>query len=236
MILEIDGLSAGYGSVQVLEGIHLEVSSSEIVCLIGANGAGKSTLLRAISSIVAPSAGHIFFNGRDITGVRANHIVKAGLCHVPEGRQVFGSLSVSQNLALGGYTRRHTKRESQVLLDSVFSLFPVLKRRLSQKAGTLSGGEQQMVAIGRALMSEPKMLLLDEPSLGLAPLMVEAILNAISDLRRSGISILLVEQNVAASLEISDRAYVIETGRIVTEGQCSNLANDDRIRKSYLGI
>jgi branched-chain amino acid transport system ATP-binding protein len=236
MILAIDKLCAGYGRVRVLEDIHVEVNSREIVCLIGANGAGKSTLLRVISGIISPISGHISFDGTDITGVRANRALKAGLCHVPEGRQVFGSLSVRQNLVLGGYTRSYTKKEFLGHFDFVFSLFPVLKNRLSQKAGTLSGGEQQMLAIGRALMSSPKMLLLDEPSLGLAPLMVQAILNAISELRRSGMSILLVEQNVVASMEISDRAYVMETGKIFVHGKCSELLHDDSIRKSYLGI
>jgi branched-chain amino acid transport system ATP-binding protein len=236
MILEIHGLSAGYGRIQILKDIGLEVDRGEIVCLVGANGSGKSTLLRVISGIVSPFEGRISFDGRDITGIKSNHIVKSGLCHVPEGRQVFGSLSVRQNLLLGAYARKHTKAEFLGLLESAFNLFPVLKNRMEQKAGTLSGGEQQMLAIGRALMSRPKMLLLDEPSLGLAPLMVQAILNAIEDLRESGISILLVEQNVGASMEVSDRAYVMETGKIIAHGLCSDLVNDDRIRKSYLGI
>lgn len=236
MILNIDKVSAGYGRVNVLRGVSVNVDVGEIVLLIGANGAGKSTLLRVVSGIIRPSEGHVEFEGENLTSRDPSYIVKAGLCHVPEGRQIFGSMTVKQNLMLGSYPRKCKKDDFERLLDYVFELFPVLKNRIFQKASTLSGGEQQMLAIGRALMSQPKLLLLDEPSMGLAPLMVESILKAISELRQSGMSVLLVEQNVMGSLEISDRAYIIETGKIFAEGTGEELRGNDSIRKSYLGI
>lgn len=236
MILKADNLSAGYGRIQVLKEINLEVGKGEIVCLVGANGAGKSTLLKVISGVIPSLAGSLFFEGREVTGRKPNHLVKLGLCHVPEGRQIFGSLTVKQNLTMGAYVNPAKKDQLERLFESVFTLFPKLKQRLAQKAGTMSGGEQQMLAIGRGLMSQPKLLLLDEPSLGLAPLIVEAILNTIGELRARGISILLVEQNVNAALHISDRAYVIETGKIVLQGEADGLLENEEVKKCYLGM
>jgi branched-chain amino acid transport system ATP-binding protein len=236
MMLKAEGISASYGRVKVLKDINMSVENGEIVCLVGANGAGKSTLLKVISGIVPAANGKFLFEGQDITNRKPDFIVKAGLSHVPEGRQIFADLTVRQNLLLGSYVHKLPKQEMTRLFDSVFDLFPILKSRLMQKAGTMSGGEQQMLAIGRGLMSQPKLLLLDEPSLGLAPLMVETILKVIQNLRSTGISILLVEQNVNAALQISDRAYVMETGSIVTHGKARELMENDEIRKSYLGM
>jgi branched-chain amino acid transport system ATP-binding protein len=236
MMLKAEGISASYGRVKVLKDINMSVENGEIVCLVGANGAGKSTLLKVISGIVPAASGKFLFEGQDITNKKPDFIVKAGLSHVPEGRQIFADLTVRQNLMLGSYVHKVTKEEMERLLNSVFVLFPILKTRLVQKAGTMSGGEQQMLAIGRGLMSQPKLLLLDEPSLGLAPLVVETILKIIQNLRSTGISILLVEQNVNAALQISDRAYVMETGSIVAEGKARELMENDEIRKSYLGM
>lgn len=236
MMLRAEGISASYGRVKVLKDINMSVESGEIVCLVGANGAGKSTLLKVISGIVPAVSGKFLFDGQDITNKKPDFIVKAGLSHVPEGRQIFADLTVRQNLILGSYVHNLPKQEMAKLFDSVFELFPILKTRLTQKAGTMSGGEQQMLAIGRGLMSQPKLLLLDEPSLGLAPLVVETILKVIQNLRSTGISILLVEQNVNAALRISDRAYVIETGAIVAEGKARELMENDEIKKSYLGM
>jgi branched-chain amino acid transport system ATP-binding protein len=236
MMLKAEGISASYGRVKVLKDINMSVENGEIVCLVGANGAGKSTLLKVISGIVPAASGKFLFEGQDITNKKPDFIVKAGLSHVPEGRQIFADLTVRQNLMLGSYVHKVAKEEMERLYNSVFDLFPILKTRLTQKAGTMSGGEQQMLAIGRGLMSQPKLLLLDEPSLGLAPLMVETILKVIQNLRSTGISILLVEQNVNAALQISDRAYVMETGSIVTHGNARELMENDEIRKSYLGM
>lgn len=236
MILKAEAISASYGRIKVLKDINMSVESGEIVCLVGANGAGKSTLLKVISGIVPAVSGKILFEGQDITNKKPDFIVKAGLSHVPEGRQIFADLTVRQNLLLGSYVHKLPKQEMTRLFDSVFELFPILKSRLMQKAGTMSGGEQQMLAIGRGLMSQPKLLLLDEPSLGLAPLVVETILKIIQNLRSTGISILLVEQNVNAVLQISDRAYVMETGSIVAEGKARELMENDEIKKSYLGM
>ncbi len=236
MTLKVEGISASYGRVNVLKDIYMSIEAGEIVCLVGANGAGKSTLLKVISGIVPATCGKIFFDGKDIANKKPDSIVKIGLSHVPEGRQIFGDLTVRQNLLLGSYVHNISKQEMKRLLESVFELFPILKSRLTQKAGTMSGGEQQMLAIGRGLMSQPKLLLLDEPSLGLAPLVVEAILKIIQNLRSTGIAILLVEQNVNAALQISDRAYVMETGSIVAEGKARELIENDEVRKSYLGM
>lgn len=236
MILKAEGLSAGYARIQVLKAIDLEVKKGEIVCLVGANGAGKSTLLKALSGVIPPTTGRFLFNGQDVTGRKPNQLVRIGLSHVPEGRQIFGSLTVKQNLFLGAYVNPAKKERLDDLLESVFVLFPKLKERLAQKAGTMSGGEQQMLAIGRGLMSQPKLLLLDEPSLGLAPLVVEAILGTIGELRSRGISILLVEQNVNAALHISDRAYVLETGRIVLQGKANDLLENEEVKRCYLGM
>ena len=236
MMLRIDNLHAAYGDIGVLKGITLEILKGEIVCLLGANGAGKSTTLKVISGILRPSQGSVLFQGQNITRHSPNSIVRMGLSHVPEGRQIFSRLTVMQNLLLGGYPRKTKKAEAQELFDFIFNLFPILKERLKQKAGTLSGGEQQMLAIARGLMSQPKLLLLDEPSLGLAPLVVNSIFGIVKDLRKSGIPILLVEQNVAATLKIADRAYIMETGKIVTQGSASELLGNDEVRKRYLGM
>jgi len=236
MMLKAEAISASYGRIKVLKDVSISVDSGEIVCLVGANGAGKSTLLKVISGIVPTVSGKFLFEGQDITNKKPDFIVKTGLSHVPEGRQIFADLTVRQNLILGSYVHNLSKQEMTRLFDSVFELFPILKSRFMQKAGTMSGGEQQMLAIGRGLMSQPKLLLLDEPSLGLAPLVVETILRVIQNLRSTGISILLVEQNVNAALQISDRAYVIETGAIVAEGKARELMENDEIKKSYLGM
>ena len=236
MILNIDDISAGYGRVQVLKEINLEVGSGEIVCLVGANGAGKTTLLKVISGIIPSIKGKLYFDGQDITNRKPDYIVRTGLSHVPEGRQIFSDLTVRQNLMLGSYVHKPKKEEMEKLFNFVFDLFPILKTRLTQKAGTMSGGEQQMLAIGRGLMSQPKLLLLDEPSLGLAPIIVEIILKVIQNLRSAGIPILLIEQNVNAALQIADRAYIMETGRIVGQGCAKILLEDDEVRKRYLGM
>ncbi len=236
MMLRVDNLHAAYGDIGVLKGITLEIHKGEIVCLLGANGAGKSTLLKVISGILRPSRGNVLFQGQDITRNSPNEIVRMGLSHVPEGRQIFSRLTVMQNLLLGGYPRRNKKTQTRELFAFVFNLFPILNERLKQKAGTLSGGEQQMLAIGRALMSQPRLLLLDEPSLGLAPLVVKNIFSIVKNLQAGGIPILLVEQNVAAALTVADRAYIMEIGRIVAQGSASSLLGDDEIRRRYLGI
>jgi len=236
MMLRVDNLRAAYGDIGVLKGITLEIHKGEIVCLLGANGAGKSTLLKVISGILRPSQGNVLFQGQDITRSSPNEIVRMGLSHVPEGRQIFSRLTVMQNLLLGGYPRRNRKTQTRELFAFVFNLFPILSERLKQRAGTLSGGEQQMLAIGRALMSQPRLLLLDEPSLGLAPLIVKNIFSIVKNLQAGGIPILLVEQNVAAALTVADRAYIMEIGKIAAQGSTSSLLGDDEIRKRYLGI
>lgn len=235
-MLTLTDVSSGYGRVDVLKRINLEVGEGEVVCLVGANGAGKSTLLKTISNLVVPSAGSITFMGRDITRKRPDDIVRAGISHVPEGRQIFASLTVEQNLLLGAYVHGSKKNDLERLYAVVLDLFPVLKMRFLAKAGSLSGGEQQMLAMARGLMSEPKLLLLDEPSLGLAPLLVAQILAIVKGLRERGISILLVEQNVSAALHIADSAYIIETGRIVSKGNAASFFGDDEVRKRYLGM
>ena len=236
MMLRVTDIHAGYGRVEVLKGIGLEINEGEVVCLLGANGAGKSTLLKVISGLITPSRGSVAFMGDEITRKKPNQIVRIGISHVPEGRQIFASLTVQQNLLLGTYVHGHTKSELEALYRSMFELFPVLKTRFSGKAGSLSGGEQQMLAMARALMSQPRLLLLDEPSLGLAPLVVNNILSIVADLRARGIPILLVEQNVGAALRIADRAYVMETGRIASQGKAEALLGDDEVRKRYLGM
>ncbi|MFZ7110642.1 MAG: ABC transporter ATP-binding protein [Desulfatiglandales bacterium] len=234
-MLHIVDINAAYGDIKVLKGVTLEISEGEIVCLLGANGAGKSTLLRVVSGILRPSAGTVSFQGRDITRLSPSEIVRLGISHVPEGRQIFSKLTVMQNLLLGGYTQRGKRAEAQKVLDFVYNLFPVLKERLKQKAGTLSGGEQQMLAISRALMSRPELLLLDEPSLGLAPMIVAGIFRVIQDLRSRGISIFLVEQNVTGALNIADRGYIMEIGKTATHGKAADLQGNDEVRRRYLG-
>ncbi|NTU60145.1 MAG: ABC transporter ATP-binding protein [Deltaproteobacteria bacterium] len=235
-MLNVAGLHAGYGRVEVLRGIDLRVEEGEIVCLVGANGAGKSTLLKAVSGLVSPTAGSVSFLGQEITGWRPERIVRLGLSQVPEGRHIFAGLTVEQNLLLGAYVHGSRKAELERLHRVVFELFPILDERFQRRAGTLSGGEQQMLAIGRALMSEPKLVLLDEPSLGLAPLVVKQIFEIIQGLRARGIPILVVEQNVSAVLQIADRAYVLETGRIAGHGLASELLADDEVKRRYLGM
>ena len=234
-MLQIVDINAAYGDIKILKGVTLEIREGEIVCLLGANGARKSTLLRVVSGILRPSQGKVFFRGRDITRFSPSEIVRLGISHVPEGRQIFSKLTVMQNLLLGGYTQRRKRAEARKVFDFAYNLFPVLKERLKQKAGTLSGGEQQMLAISRALMSRPELLLLDEPSLGLAPMIVAGIFRVIQDLRSRGISIFLVEQNVTGALNIADRGYIMETGKTATHGKASDLQGNDEVRRRYLG-
>jgi len=235
MMLRVNDLHAAYGDIGVLKGITLEIRTGEIVCLLGANGAGKSTLLKVISGVLRPSQGNVLFQDQEITRYSPHKIVRMGLSHVPEGRQIFFHLTVLQNLLLGGYPRKSKKAEVQELFDFIFSLFPILKERLKQKSGTLSGGEQQMLAISRSLMSRPRLLLLDEPSLGLAPMVVEEIFRVIKDLRSRGISILLVEQNVIGALNIADRGYIMEIGKMAAHGKAAEMRGDDEVRRRYLG-
>jgi branched-chain amino acid transport system ATP-binding protein len=235
MMLRVNDLHAAYGDIGVLKGITLEIRTGEIVCLLGANGAGKSTLLKVISGVLRPFQGNVLFQDQEITRYSPHKIVRMGLSHVPEGRQIFFHLTVIQNLLLGGYPRKSKKAEVQELFDFIFNLFPILKERLKQKAGTLSGGEQQMLAISRSLMSRPRLLLLDEPSLGLAPMVVEEIFRVIKGLRSRGISILLVEQNVIGALNIADRGYIMEIGKMAAHGKAAEMRGDDEVRRRYLG-
>jgi branched-chain amino acid transport system ATP-binding protein len=236
-MLEVQRMSTYYGNIRALEEVSLNVLKGEIVSLIGVNGAGKSTLLNSISGIYPPRSGKILLDGRDITHSSPDSIVGMGISQVPERRQIFSSLSVPDNLLLGAYIRlrRGEKKSVQEDMEFMYSLFPVLKERRHQSAGTLSGGEQQMLAIGRGLMARPKVLLLDEPSLGLAPLLVKEIFKILQVLRENGTTILLVEQNARVALEISNRAYVLETGKIVLEGTPYELIKNDEVRKAYLG-
>ena len=233
-MLKIDNIDVYYGAIHALKGISLEVKEGEIVTLIGANGAGKSTTLRTISGLLKPKTGSITFLGQDIAGVRAHEIVKKGISQVPEGRRVFAEMTVMENLDLGAFVRKD-KAGIQQDLKHVFELFPRLEERKNQSAGTLSGGEQQMLAMGRALMSRPKLLLLDEPSMGLAPLLIKEIFNIIVDINKSGTTVLLVEQNANMALSIAHRAYVLETGRITLSGSAQELAASEDVRKAYLG-
>ena len=232
--LEIDGLEVAYGRTPAVRGVSIRVARGQVVCLIGANGAGKTTTMRAISGLVRPRAGSIRFDGRDIAGMAAHRIAAAGLRQVPEGRQCFAELTVAENLALGAYlvpARAEIARRQ----EGVLARFPRLRERLGQLAGSMSGGEQQMLAIGRALMGAPRLLLLDEPSMGLAPLFVEEIFAIIAALKADGTTILLVEQNASAALEVADHAYVLETGSIVLSGPAAQVANDPAVAAAYLG-
>ena len=231
-LLEISGLVAGYGAITTVKGIDLTVNEGEIVTLIGSNGAGKSTTLRAISGIIRARSGQVTFKNSRIERLEPHKIVSLGLSHVPEGRGIFHRMSVLDNLLLGAYQRRDNLDAD---VERVYTLFPRLKERLSQPGGTLSGGEQQMLAMGRALMARPKLLLLDEPSMGLSPLLVETIFKTIGEIRDQGATVLLVEQNAAMALEIADRAYVIESGTISLQGTGAELAVNDRVRRAYLG-
>lgn len=233
-MLEVRDLVAGYGQVEVLHGVTLHVSQGEIVALLGSNGAGKSTLNANISGIYKPFSGAILFDGMNITNIRSDAVVALGIVQVPEGRRVFPNMTVRENLELGGYKRGRERRVDN--LARVASIFPRLEERFAQLAGTLSGGEQQMLAIARGLMAEPRLLILDEPSLGLSPILVEEMFALIKTLHEEGLSILLVEQNVVQSLDIAARAYVLENGVITLEGKASELINNEDLRRSYLGI
>src|SRR3954451_20278862 len=233
-LLAISGLHAGYGATEILRGIDLAVNEGEIVAVLGSNGAGKSTLNRAISGVLRPSRGAIRFNGRAIERARASTIVAQGLIHVPEGRRVFPNMSVSENLDLGCYRRARERRTQN--RERVFGIFPRLAERQQQSAGTRSGGEQQMLAIGRGLMAEPKLLILDEPSLGLSPLLVEQLFTLIKSINSQGIALLLVEQNVMQSLEVASRAYVLDNGAIVLQGSAAEVRDDPNLKRAYLGM
>ncbi len=235
MLLEVKDLKVSYGKIEAIKGISLKVNKGEIVTLVGANGAGKTTLLKTISGILKPSAGVINFEGKDIQNIAPHNRVLEGLCQAPEGRGIFPGMTVLENLEMGKYSRPDWKNELAEDLERMYTLFPRLKERQNQAGGTLSGGEQQMLSIGRALMSRPRLLLLDEPSMGLAPMFIQQIFNIIREIQSQGVSILLVEQNAAQALSCANRAYILETGNIVKEGAGKDLLNDDAIKKAYLG-
>lgn len=234
MMLEVKDLNVSYGAIKALKGISFNVDEGEIITLIGSNGAGKTTTLHSVSNLIKKQSGTIFFEGNDITTLTADKIVRQHLIQVPEGRRIFANLSVKENLELGAFLR-NDKAEIKKDLEKVFVLFPRLKERLKQNAGTLSGGEQQMLAMGRALMSKPKLLLLDEPSMGLAPILVDEIFEIIKRINADGTTILLVEQNAFKALSIADRAYILETGNIIKEGKACDLINNDSVKNAYLG-
>lgn len=233
-MLNVENLQVYYGVIQAVKGISFQVEEGEVVALIGANGAGKTTILHTVTGLLAPRAGRIEFEGRDITRMQGSKIVSYGMAHVPEGRRVFAEMTVYENLKMGAYTRKD-KKEIADTLELVYTKFPRLKERRSQLAGTLSGGEQQMLAMGRALMSHPRIILMDEPSMGLSPIFVEEIFKIIEEISDSGTTVLLVEQNAKKALSIADRAYVLETGNIVLEGKASSLLEDETVKKAYLG-
>lgn len=235
MLLEVEDLNVYYGAIHALQGVTFNVNEGEIVTLIGANGAGKSTTLRTISGLLRSRTGHVKFNNTDISMMPAQEIVKLGISHVPEGRKIFAPLTVKENLLMGAYTRKD-QDEIQHSLDRVFSSFPRLKERINQLGGTLSGGEQQMLATGRGLMSRPTLLMMDEPSMGLSPILVEEIFSIIKAINAEGTSILLVEQNAQMALSISHRAYVLETGRIRLQGSAKEIADNPQVKSAYLGI
>ncbi len=233
-MLELQNLNVYYGAIHALKDINLKINEGEIVTLIGANGAGKTTTLRSISGIEKPKSGKIIYNGQELNAQSASSIVKLGISHVPEGRRVFSTMSVLENLEIGAYTRTD-KAEIKKDMDHIFSLFPRLLERKTQFAGTLSGGEQQMLAIGRALLSRPKLLLLDEPSMGLAPIIVKEIFSIVKNINNDGTTVLLIEQNANMALQCADRAYIIQNGQIDIEGKAKDLLNDDTVKKAYLG-
>lgn len=233
-MLEIKDLEVYYGMIQAIKGVSFEVNEGEVIALIGANGAGKTTILHTVTGLLEAKSGSVTFDGKNITKVPAHKIVSMGMAHVPEGRRVFANLTVLQNLRMGAYTRKD-KDEIEETLKTVYQRFPRLEERQNLLAGTLSGGEQQMLAMGRALMSHPRIILMDEPSMGLSPIFVNEIFNIIQEVRASGTTVLLVEQNAKKALSISDRAYVLETGKIVLEGDAEELLNNDSIKKAYLG-
>jgi branched-chain amino acid transport system ATP-binding protein len=234
MLLKLDNVKTYYGNIRALKGISLDVNEGEIVCLIGGNGAGKSTTLMTISGVLTPVDGDVLYQGQSIVSVRPDNIVQMGICQVPEGRMIFPLLTVMENLDLGAYLRKDKDGIKQDI-DRVFDLFPVLRERINQAGGTLSGGEQQMLAIGRALMARPKLLLLDEPSLGLAPILVDAIFDIIRQINNQGTTILLVEQNAQLALQFSNRGYVIETGEIALTDSSAQLLKNEQVKKAYLG-
>ena len=233
-MLEVKDLQVYYGVIQALKGISFHVNQGEVIALIGANGAGKTTTLQALTGILSPKSGSIVFEGKDLTRTPAHKIVEMGMAHVPEGRRVFADMSVYENLLLGAYTRKD-KAEIAESLASVYKRFPRLEERKGQRAGTLSGGEQQMLAMGRALMSRPRIILMDEPSMGLSPIFVNEIFDIIREVSESGTTVLLVEQNAKKALSIADRAYVLETGSITMDGKAEDLLNDEAVQKAYLG-
>lgn len=233
-MLEVKDLEVYYGVIQAIKGVSFEVNQGEVIALIGANGAGKTTILHTVTGLLTPKSGSVFFEGKDITKIPGHKIVSMGMAHVPEGRRVFSNLTVLQNLKLGAYTRKD-KNEIEDTLQMVYGRFPRLEERKNQVAGTLSGGEQQMLAMGRALMSHPKIILMDEPSMGLSPIFVNEIFDIIKEVSESGTTVLLVEQNAKKALSIADRAYVLETGNIALEGKASDLLNNDSVKKAYLG-
>ncbi|VFR57433.1 Branched-chain amino acid transport ATP-binding protein LivF (TC 3.A.1.4.1) [plant metagenome] len=235
-ILKIEGLQSGYGDVQVLWGVDLEVPAGEITCIVGSNGAGKSTLLRTISGMVTAKSGRITFCGKDMTGSAPDAMLGAGLAHVPEGRRLFRGMSIRDNLLVGAYLRRDARVDVERDLEAVYAMFPILKERQQQDATTLSGGEQQMCAIGRGIMSRPQLLMVDELSLGLAPRAVEKLGDALREINRTGLTILLVEQDVVTAFELARHAYVIETGRVGIAGETAVLSADPRVRQAYMGI
>jgi branched-chain amino acid transport system ATP-binding protein len=234
MLLELDGVRVSYGNIEAVKGVSMNIDEGEIVALIGGNGAGKSTTLKTVSGLTKPNTGEIKFRGEPIHGLAPHEVVARGISQVPEGRHIFPRMSVRDNLEMGAYQRTDGEEIARDM-DRAFELFPVLKERIKQAGGTLSGGEQQMLAIGRALMSRPKLLMLDEPSMGLAPLLVERIFEAIGEINREGMTILLVEQNAQIALSMSSRGYVLESGEIVLSDRSQALINNDRVRKAYLG-
>ena len=233
-MLEVKDLKVYYGIIQAIKGVSFHVNEGEVIALIGANGAGKTTILHTVSGLLSPRSGSVVFEGTDIVKIPGHKIVSRGMAHVPEGRRVFAQLSVLQNLKMGAYTRKD-KEEIEETLKMIFDRFPRLEERQNQLAGTLSGGEQQMLAIGRALMSHPKLILMDEPSMGLSPILVNEIFDIIKEVSKSGTTVLLVEQNAKKALSIADRAYVLETGKIVLEGAAGDLLNNASIKEAYLG-
>jgi branched-chain amino acid transport system ATP-binding protein len=235
MLLEMESIRVGYGPVEVLKGVSLQIDRGKIVCLLGANGAGKSTVLKAISSLVPLRSGQIRFTGQRIDGLPPHHVVRRGIIHVPEGKRLFPEMSVQENLDMGAYLEKDAKERGQ-LLGEVLAIFPPLRKKLRQQAGTLSGGEQQMAAIGRALMSRPRLLLMDEPTLGLSPLLCEAVMESIVQIKQRGTSLLLSEQNAALALGVSDEGYIMRLGEIVLRSRSQELITDERVRKAYLGI
>ena len=233
-MLEIKDIEVFYGMIQAIKGVSFEVNEGEVIALIGANGAGKTTILHSITGLIAPKKGEILFEGQDITSTPAHKIVSMGMAHVPEGRRVFAQLTVLENLKMGAFTRKD-KDEIEESMIRVYKRFPKLEERKNQMAGTLSGGEQQMLAMGRALMSRPRIILMDEPSMGLSPIFVNEIFDIIREVSEGGTTVLLVEQNAKKALAIADRAYVLETGKIVLDGKAEDLLNDDSVKKAYLG-